>query len=188
MTLSRPVAIAASALALVGLLAVTSVVVAAQQAVSIVDKTFSPADLTVNVGDSVVWTVTKAFPEPHSVTSGALGDPNSGKAFDSGIKLRNNGDTFSQTFSTAGTFPYYCQVHPTEMKGTITVVAAGGSAPPAASQAPAGSTAPGASEAPGTGAERSPITTTDKLTAGGILVAALVVLFGSAWYYRRVNR
>ncbi len=189
MTLSRPIAIAASGLALVGLLAVGSVAVAGgQAAISIVDKTFSPSDRTVNVGDTVVWTVTKAFSEPHSVTSGALGDPNSGKAFDSGIKLRNNGDTFSQTFSTAGTFAYYCQVHPTEMKGTITVLAPGQSAAAAASGAPAASGAQAASAPPGGGSERPPIATSDKLTAAGILVVVLALLFGSAWYYRRVNR
>jgi plastocyanin len=184
MTSSRPIAIAASVLALVGLLAVASVAAAVgtQQAISIVDKTFSPADLTVNVGDTVVWTVTKAFTESHSVTSGALGDPNSGKLFDSGIKLTKNGDTFSQTFTTAGTFAYYCQVHPTEMKGTITVLAPGQSAPPAASGAPA------ASQAPGGESERPAIATSDKLIAAGVLVAVLVLLFGAAWYYRRVNR
>jgi len=182
MTLSRPVAIAASALALVGLLAIASVALAGQAAISIVDKTFSPADLTVNVGDTVVWTVTKAYIEAHSVTSGAPGDADSGKLFDSGIKLRNNGDTFSQTFSTAGTFAYYCEVHPTEMKGTITVLGPGQTAGAAASGAPAASAAPGGESG------RPPITTSDKLTAAGILVAALVVLFGSAWYYRRVNR
>ena len=182
MTLSRPVAVAASALALVGLLAIASVALAGQAAVSIVDKTFSPGDLTVNVGDSVVWTVTKAFTEPHSVTSGAPGDADSGKLFDSKITLRNNGDTFSQTFSTAGTFSYYCQVHPTEMTGTITVLAPGQSAAPASSGEPA------ASEAPGGESERPPITTSDKVTAAGILAGVLVVLFAAAWYYRRVNR
>lgn len=181
---SRPVAVAASALALAGLITIASVAVAAggQAAVSIIDKTFSPADITVHVGDTVVWTVTKAFAQPHSVTSGAPGDPDSGKLFDSKITLKNNGDTFSQTFSTAGSFAYYCQVHATEMKGTITVLEAGASAPSAASEAP------GTSEAPGGGSERPPISTGEKMTAAGILVAVLVVLFGSAWYYRRVNR
>lgn len=188
MTLSRPVAVAASALALVGLLAVASVAIAGggRAAVSIVDKTFSPADLNVHVGDTVVWTVTKAIADQHSVTSGTLGDPDSGKLFDSKITLRNNGDTFSQTFATAGSFAYFCQVHPTEMKGTITVLALGASAPPAGSGGPTSSGAPAAGEAPG--GEHAPATTSDKLTAAGILVGVLVLLFGSAWYYRRINR
>src|SRR5260221_4986972 len=189
MTLSRPIAIAASGLALVGLLAVGSVAVAGgQAAISIVDKTFSPSDRTVNVGDTVVWTVTKAFSEPHSVTSGALGDPNSGKAFDSGIKLRNNGDTFSQTFSTAGTFAYYCQGHPTEMKGTITVLAPRQSTAAAATGSPAAAGAQAASPSDGRGRGRTAIATARMLTAAGILVAVLPLLFGSAWDCRRVNR
>jgi plastocyanin len=29
--------------------------------------------------------------------------------------------TFSNTFNTAGSFPYHCQVHGTSMSGTVTV-------------------------------------------------------------------
>ena len=53
-------------------------------AVSIVDKTFDPSAITVHVGDTVTWTVTKAISEPHSVTSGTgSSDPNLGKEFNS---------------------------------------------------------------------------------------------------------
>lgn len=169
MTLSRLAAIAASALALVGLLGVTSVALAAgtPQAVAIIDKTFSPKDLSVSVGDTVTWTVTKAIGEPHTVTSGTSGGADTGKAFDSTLtpSIKDNGSTFSFTFSTAGTFAYFCQVHPAEMTGTVTVLAPGGGGP-----------------------ERQPIATSDKLTAAGILVVVIVLLFGSAWYYRRLNR
>jgi plastocyanin len=184
MTFSRPVAIAASALALVGLLAIASGALAAgtQQAVSIVDKTFTPKELTVQVGDTVVWTVTKSIGEPHTVTSGTSGGADIGKVFDSKLTLKDNGTTFSFTFATAGSFAYFCQVHPAEMTGTITVLAPGQSAPPAASAEPA------ASETPGGGAEHPPVSTSDKLAAAGILVAVIVLLFGSAWYYRRINR
>jgi len=132
----------------------------------------------------VTWTVTKAIADSHSVTSGTP-TANSGKDFDSGTKLHNNGDTFSQIFNTAGSFPYYCAVHPSEMHGTITVLAAGQSAPAAASAGPAASTGPTASETPG--AERAPVSDTTKLIAAGILVATLVILFGAAALYRRVN-
>jgi plastocyanin len=172
--------------------------------VSIVDKSFDPVNVTITMGDTVVWTVTKAIAEPHSVTSGVQGDPNSGKDFDSGIKLKNNGDTFEHTFNTAGVFPYYCVVHPTEMKGTVTVLAPGGAGEPGGASPPGGSVSPegsagpqgsagpegspGASAGPGADVEpRPPVSTGDKVIAGGILAATLVVLFGAAWFYRRVN-
>jgi Copper binding proteins, plastocyanin/azurin family len=51
-------------------------------------------------------------------------DPNKGKDFDSGLTppnaLTTTGKTFQHTFTTAGTFPYFCQVHP-GMAGTVIV-------------------------------------------------------------------
>ena len=209
MTRSRLVVL----LAVGGLLAVTTsaafapaVTAAGPDDISIVDTSFQPTDLTVNVGDTVTWTITKAIADPHSVTSGTLGDSSSGKLFDSGIVLRNNGDHYQFTFTTPGTVPFYCQVHPTTMKGTITVLAAGQSAPPpapsaAASQGPAASAAPGASGAPSgsgapspsaaaepPGADLQPVPAADKAIAAGVLVVALLLLFGSAVLYRRMNR
>jgi len=151
-------------------------------------------DITIQVGDTVTWTVTKAIADPHSVTSGTPSD--SGKQFDSKATLHANGDTFSQTFNTAGSFPYYCIVHPSQMHGTITVLGAAGSGAPAtspgASSAPASSGAPSASGSPGPGAlpevDKPPVSGTDKLIAAGILGAALVILFGAASLWRRVNR
>jgi plastocyanin len=170
-------------------------------AVSIVDRLFQPAAATIQVGDTVTWTVTRAIADPHSVTSGSPSD--SGKAFDSGIKLRKNGDTFSWTFTTAGSFPYYCVIHPAEMHGAIVVLPAGQSGAPGATGAPAESTSPaasaipGSSAAPGSGgspspsaapeAQRAPISGMDKLIAAGIVGASLVILFGAASFYRRVN-
>jgi len=171
--------------------------------ISIAGTAFTPTDLTVNVGDTVTWTLTDASSAPHSVTSGTgPSDPNTGKVFDSGITLKTNGQTFSFKFDTAGTYPFYCEVHPTTMTGTITVGGgAGASGAPAASSAPtgsgvpAGSGAPAASGAPGPsaapappGSERDAIPPSDKAIAAGILGAALLILFGSAVLYRRVNR
>ena len=71
---------------------------------------FSPANLTVKVGKTVTWvnkdTVT------HTVTS------DGSSLFDSGFMP--TGATFQFSFTTAGTYPYYCTVHPF-MKGTIVV-------------------------------------------------------------------
>jgi plastocyanin len=172
-------------------------------AISIVGRSFTPADVTINAGDTVTWTVTQATADLHSVTSGGPG-ADSGTLFDSKITLHNNGDAFSHTFATAGTFPFYCVVHPTQMKGTITVLAAAGqSGPPAsagpsappASAAPA-SAAPGSSAAaspagspiPGGVEPRAPVGTTERLIAAGIIGLTLLILFGAASLYRRVNR
>jgi plastocyanin len=181
--------------------------------VSIVDRSFQPTDLTVKAGDTVTWTVTQAIAEPHSVKSGSPGDPDAGKLFDSTIRLRANGDSFQFTFANPGTYPFYCEVHPTTMKGTITVAGPGGSTQPApgslpppsgnvGSPGPATGGGPGAtagvvpSGGPGStgepaqppGSEREPVKASDKAIAAGVLGIALLVLFGSAVLYRRVNR
>jgi plastocyanin len=134
--------------------------------IQIIQKTFQPANLTIHVGDTVTWTVTQAIADPHSVTSGNYKDQSTWTTFDSGIKLKNNGDSFKFTFTTAGTYPYFCQVHPDTMSGVITVEDVNGSAG---------------------GGESGGIPVENKLIAGGILIAALVVFFGWAALYRRMN-
>jgi len=59
---------------------------------------------------------------PHTVTAGTgPSDPNKGKEFDSGLSTPlMPGKTFSHRFTTAGGFPYFCQLHPA-MAGTVTV-------------------------------------------------------------------
>jgi plastocyanin len=69
--------------------------------------TFDPADATVAVGDTVSWKWGGGV--PHDVE---------GEGFKS--KMQKEG-SFSHTFGEAGTFEYRCNVHPTTMKGTITV-------------------------------------------------------------------
>ena len=71
---------------------------------------FSPADLSIHAGDTVVWTNSDSA--PHTITS------------DSGSEVSSSqlatGQTYSHTFSTAGTYAYHCTLH-TSMKGTVTV-------------------------------------------------------------------
>ena len=66
--------------------------------------TFSPASQTINVGDTVTWEWGLGV---HSTTSGilCLADDkwNSG--------LQANPTTFSVTFTSAGTFSYFCVLH-----------------------------------------------------------------------------
>ena len=87
---------------------------------------FSPSSVEINVGDKVnwIWNGPTGFPyQYHTVTSGTPTQPNS--LFNSG-QLRPPA-TYSHTFNTAGTFPYYCQVHGAMMTGSVVVL--GGSTP-----------------------------------------------------------
>lgn len=78
-------------------------------AVTIANFAFGPESLTIAVGDSVTWTNQDSA--GHTVTA----DDGS---FKSGTLA--TGDTFSQTFSAAGTYAYHCAIHP-KMKATIVV-------------------------------------------------------------------
>ena len=75
---------------------------------------YSPADITINVGDTVQWNNSDDM--PHTMTSGSPKEgPND--VFDSGLKMK--GDSFEFTFNSAGTYGYFCQVHPW-MTGSVT--------------------------------------------------------------------
>jgi plastocyanin len=88
------------------------------------DNAFSPNPVNVKVGDTVTWTNKDST--PHTVTSGKDQTPDN--KFDSSPGLKTimaPQATFSHTFTEAGEYPYYCQLHPT-MVGTVMVAAAGG--------------------------------------------------------------
>jgi len=76
----------------------------------------SPAtDLTIDVGDTVRWTWTDAF--PHTVVSNV----GSTETFSSAI-LTGIGMTYSYTFTQVGVNPYFCDIHgAANMSGIITV-------------------------------------------------------------------
>lgn len=76
--------------------------------------TFTPENLTISSGDTVIW---EWRANNHSTTS----DNNTGlEVWDSGIL--NNGATFSRVFTETGTYPYHCTPHQSfGMVGTITV-------------------------------------------------------------------
>jgi plastocyanin len=67
---------------------------------------FNPGDLTVTPGTKVMWVNHDNV--VHTVTSGIPGSPDG--LFDSGDL--NPGDQYQHTFTTAGTFHYYCQKYP----------------------------------------------------------------------------
>jgi plastocyanin len=69
--------------------------------------TFDPAEVTVKVGETVRFDWAGGV--QHNVV------------FDDGqSKLQTKG-SYTKTFDEAGTFDYLCEVHPTTMKGTVTV-------------------------------------------------------------------
>lgn len=86
---------------------------------------FVPPEVTINVGDTVVWTNDDSA--THTVTSGVIEDPdNWSKVFDSGMNKPRQ--TFEYTFDTAGEYPYLCQLHPW-MLGKVTVSEAAATPP-----------------------------------------------------------
>lgn len=79
------------------------------KAVNIDNFSFTPQSLTVPVGATVTWT--NHDDVPHTVVS-------TKKVFASpGL---DTGERFSFRFTTRGTYPYYCSVHPM-MTGTVVV-------------------------------------------------------------------
>lgn len=100
-------------------------------AVTIQGMTFSPSTITVAVNSTVTWTNKDAI--THTVTSDT-------GLFDSGNVPA--GSSFSHTFTTAGTFPYHCKIHPT-MVATVVVSAT------APTNMPTTPTTPGTPSTPG---------------------------------------
>ena len=87
--------------------------------VSLDIKDFAHQDVTIEVGTEVIWTQRDAG-IPHTTTSGRPDESGSGQVW--GSDILNDGDTFSHTFTQAGTFPYFCRIHPSSMQATVTVV------------------------------------------------------------------
>jgi plastocyanin len=97
---------------------------AASVSVAAVNFEFKPPSRTVHVGDTVVWTMSG---DGHTVRSGTVDSSNvahpSNGPLNSGFK--SAGQSYSYTFTKVGTYPYFCEIHAdSQMKGTITVVAA----------------------------------------------------------------
>lgn len=172
-TLSRASLLAGLGVALAAMALAIMPVDAASHAASVVDFAFEPAAITVQTGDTVVWT--NSGHASHTVTQDTGG-------FDSGILAP--GATFSLTFTRAGTFAYHCNVHPT-MHGTITVTAAA----PATGAAPAGAmpsakpAAPSQSSVGGSAARSLPATGTggpshSALPRVAVAIALLLAVIG----------
>jgi plastocyanin len=78
--------------------------------IDIVDFEFSPRDLTVARGEAVTWR--NQDPYSHWVVSTQADVLDSGEL--------SQAQAYSKTFSQAGTYTYYCNIH-NYMKATVTV-------------------------------------------------------------------
>jgi len=104
-----------SAVLLAALLFFSGHAFAADATVKIDNFTFDPPRLIVKAGTTVTWDNEDDI--PHTVVA-------SGKEFRS--KTLDTDDKFSFTFTTPGSYEYFCSLHP-HMTGMIIVEAASGS-------------------------------------------------------------
>jgi plastocyanin len=142
-------------------------------------NTFEPATVTINQGETVTW-----------MNSGG---GNHNVIFEDGVRYPPSGSssaawTFPRTFSTPGTYSYYCSVHQNQgMTGTVTVNPApvppptgGGPPPPSGGYPPPpGGTQPG-TQAPGApGAGKSATTVTLQVSDATPTRGARIRFFGA---------
>jgi plastocyanin len=78
--------------------------------VDIVEFTYQPDPVVVQAGGKVIWQNQDAAPHTATADDGS---------FDTGTIEK--GKIGSETFKEAGTFTYFCEIHPT-MHGTVEVV------------------------------------------------------------------
>ena len=90
------------------LITVLAPVFAVVHMVAIKDFHFLPQEVDIALGDTVTWTNNDAV--THTVTA------DDHTLFDSGNLL--TGESFSHTFTTVASVPYYCTIHP-YMTGTV---------------------------------------------------------------------
>lgn len=93
---------------------------AATKNVMIQNYAFTPASLTIAVGDTVTWTNMDTAPHTVTVSSGPV-------KFAS--PTLQKGETFTYTFTAPGTYSYYCAVHP-DMMAKVIVTGSGSSPTP----------------------------------------------------------
>jgi plastocyanin len=78
--------------------------------VKIVEFTYEPDPVVVQTGGKVIWQNEDAAPHTATADDGS---------FDTGTI--EQGKIGSETFKEAGTYPYFCEIHP-DMRGAVEVV------------------------------------------------------------------
>jgi LPXTG-motif cell wall-anchored protein len=149
---------------------------ASDPTVTVADFQFTPATITIHVGDTVTWV--NHGPSAHTATA-------SNGSFNTGVLQK--GQSASHTFTTAGTFSYICSIHPF-MHGTVVVLAnttSNSTTPTTTSTTPSSTTTtPGTTTTPTSTAGQLP-TTGFALTA---TVLAGLLLAGVGFALRRKSR
>ncbi|MBP1763616.1 MAG: Copper-binding protein [Firmicutes bacterium] len=79
----------------------------AKNTIIIQDASFQPDEITIQKGETIIW-----------INKDSAGHTVRGSFFYSG--LLREGQSFQQTFNEAGTFDYYCTLHPS-MNGRVIV-------------------------------------------------------------------
>jgi plastocyanin len=131
---------------------------------------FSPSSITVGAGETVTWTNNGSAPEGHNVSGGGLGSP-----------TLHNGQSYSHTFTSPGTFSYICSIHPF-MKGTVIVQGTGSGG--GGSSGSTGASPPPDVSGTGSGSESQAVTSPDaagtaaQLPSTGMPVVPLLVFGG----------
>jgi plastocyanin len=77
--------------------------------VKIDNFSFGPGDLKVPVGTTITWTNRDDIPHTVVSTDGVFKS-----------KVMDTDEKFSYTFTKAGTYPYFCSIHP-KMTGQVVV-------------------------------------------------------------------
>ncbi len=127
---------------------------------------FTPATVTVSPGERVTWVW---MGSPHSSTSDTTTGP---EVWDSSILSTG---TFFHTFTTPGSYPYYCKLHSspggTAMNGIVLVVAP----TPTLTPSPTVTPTPGLTPTATAGAPGTPSPTPGSGTAVPILGAVAMI-------------
>lgn len=108
-TLTAPVLIAILHLGVSTSVTASDQPLAAVAEVKIDNFSFAPREITIPVGTTVTWTNRDDIPHTVVSTDGVFKS-----------KVRDTDEKFSYTFTKAGTFPYFCSVHP-KMTGKVVV-------------------------------------------------------------------
>jgi plastocyanin len=87
---------------------------------------FTPTNVLISVNDSVIWNWAGNNHSSSSGTNGSPGDDNGVLSGSWGSGVNNSPHFFTNTFTSAGTFSYYCSVHfGAGMTGQVFVASAG---------------------------------------------------------------